>query len=198
MTGNLKADFRSASWKERGLLPCRQDPGRFPALAATVILIGLLSSCGYHTSGHSNRLPENVKVLAVPMFINSTQTYRIEQILTRDVVREFIDRTHYRVVNSAADADATLNGTVLSAQTAPLTYDPQTGRISSSLVTVTMKVSLVERGGRVLFENQNYTFREQYQVSANAASFFSEETPALQRMSRDFARTLVSDILEGF
>jgi Lipopolysaccharide-assembly len=95
-------------------------------------------------------------------------------------------------------ADATLTGAVLSAQTAPLTYDPQTGRISSSLVTVTMKVSLVERGGRVLFENQNYTFREQYQVSANTASFFSEETPALQRMSRDFAHTLVSDILEGF
>ena len=157
-----------------------------------------MPGCGYHTGGHSNRLPENVKVLAVPMFVNQTQTYHIEQTLTRDVVREFIDRTHYKIVQNAADADATLKGTVLSAQTAPLTYDPQTGRISSSLVTVTLKVSLVERDGRVLFENQNYTFREQYQVSANAASFFSEETPALQRMSRDFARTLVSDILEGF
>jgi outer membrane lipopolysaccharide assembly protein LptE/RlpB len=149
--------------------------------------------------GHSNRLPENVRVLAVPTFVNQTLTYRIEQMLTRDVVRELIDRTHYKVVLSAGDsADATLKGTVLSAQTAPLTYDPQTGRISSSLVTVTMKVSLIDRSGRVLFENQNYTFREQYQVSANTASFFSEETPALQRMSRDFARTLVSDILEGF
>jgi outer membrane lipopolysaccharide assembly protein LptE/RlpB len=167
-------------------------------LAAAVLILAL-AGCGYHTAGHSNRLPENVRVLAVPMFVNQTQTYHIEQTLTRDVVREFIDRTHYKVVLSAGDsADAVLNGTVLSAQTAPLTYDPQTGRISSSLVTVTMKVSLVDRGGRVLFENQNYTFREQYQVSANTASFFSEETPALQRMSRDFAHTLVSDILEGF
>lgn len=167
----------------------------FPALVCLVALCG----CGYHVGGHSNRLPENVRVLSVPMFTNQTQTYHIEQTLTRDVVRELLDRTHYKVVPSTTDsADATLKGTVLSAQTAPLTYDPQTGRISSSLVTVTMKVSLVERGGRVLFENQNYTFREQYQVSANAASFFSEETPALQRMSRDFARTLVSDILEGF
>ena len=174
---------------------------RTSALAAAAILasLALLLGCGYHVGGHSNRLPENVKILAVPMFVNQTQTYRIEQFLTRDVVRELIDRTHYKVVPSPGEpADATLNGTVLSAQTAPLTYDPQTGRISSSLVTVTMKVSLVERGGRVLFENQNYTFREQYQVSANVASFFSEETPALQRMSRDFARTLVSDILEGF
>ncbi len=138
-------------------------------------------------------------MLAVPVFVNQTQTYGVEQLLTRDVVREFIDRTHYRVVNAAGDsADATLKGTVVSAQTAPLTYDPQTRRISSSLVTVAMRVTVVDRSGRVLFDNPNFTFREQYQVSANAASFFSEETPALQRMSRDFARTLVSDILEGF
>jgi len=137
-------------------------------------------------------------VLAVPTFVNQTQTYRVEQILTRDVVREFIDRTHYRVVSDTGAADATLKATVLSAQTAPLTYDPQTGRISSALVTVSVKVSLVERGGRVLFENPNYTFREQYQVSREITSFFAEETPALQRMSRDFARTLVSDLLEAF
>lgn len=163
------------------------------------LLVVLLAGCGYHAAGHSNRLPENVRVLAVPMFVNQTQTYGVEQLLTRDVVREFIDRTHYHVINAAGEsADATLKGTVVSAQTAPLTYDPQTGRISSSLVTVTMKVSLVDRSGRVLFDNPNYTFREQYQVSANVTSFFSEETPALQRMARDFAHTLVSDILEGF
>ncbi|HEY6305445.1 MAG TPA: LPS assembly lipoprotein LptE [Candidatus Angelobacter sp.] len=140
-----------------------------------------------------------MRVLAVPMFVNQTQTYGVEQLLTREVVREFIDRTHYRVLTAVGDsADATLKGAVVAAQTAPLTYDPQTGRISSSVVTVTMKVSLVDRSGHVLFDNPNYTFREQYQVSANATSFFSEVTPALQRMSRDFARTLVSDILEGF
>lgn len=173
----------------------RQASGWF----TPAFLLAILAGCGYHTSAHSNRLPENVRVLAVPMFVNQTQTYGVEQLLTRDVVREFIDRTHYRVLNAAGDsADATLKGTVVSAQTAPLTYDPQTGRISSSLVTVAMKVSLVDRSGRVLFNNPNYTFREQYQVSANVTSFFSEETPALQRMARDFARTLVSDILEGF
>jgi hypothetical protein len=170
------------------------------ASAAAVIVLSLaaLCGCGYHTAGHANRLPENVRVLAVPMFVNETQTYGVEQLLTRDVVREFIDRSHYRVLNSSDSADATLKGTVLTAQTAPLTYDPQTGRISSSLVTVTMKVSLVDRSGHVLFENPNYVFREQYQVSANATSFFSEMTPALERMGRDFAHTLVSDILEGF
>lgn len=168
------------------------------ALLATMASL-VAAGCGYHTAGHSTRLPDNLRVLAVPMFVNQTQTYRVEQVLTRDVIREFIDRTHYHVVNdTGADADATLKATVISAQTAPLTYDPQTGRISSALVTVSLKVSLVERGGRVLFDNPNYTFREQYQVSREVTSFFAEETPALGRMSRDFARTLVSDVLEAF
>jgi len=119
-------------------------------------------------------------------------------MLTHDVVREFLGRTKYRVITSTTDADATLKGTVLSAQASPLTYDAQSGRISSAVVTVTMKVTLTDKTGRVLFENLNYTFREQYQVSREVTSFFEEETPALQRMSQDFARTLVSDILEAF
>jgi outer membrane lipopolysaccharide assembly protein LptE/RlpB len=164
-------------------------------LAASLALTG----CGYHAVGRSNRLPQDVKVLAVPMFVNQTQTYAIEQMLTRDVVRELIGRTHYRVMTDAShDPDAKLSGTVLSAQATPLTYDAQTGRISSAMVTVTMKVSLTDRNGRVLFENQNYSFRQQYQVSREVTSFFEEGTPALQRLSQDFARTLVSDMLEAF
>jgi outer membrane lipopolysaccharide assembly protein LptE/RlpB len=165
---------------------------------AVLATISFLSGCGYHVAGRSTRLPQSVHVLAVPVFVNQTQTYRIEQILTHDVVREFIGRTRYRVVSTATDSDATLKGTVLSAQASPLTYDAQSGRISSAVVTVTMKVTLTDKSGRVLFENPNYSFREQYQVSREVTSFFEEETPALQRMSQDFARTLVSDILEAF
>lgn len=174
-------------------------PSRMRILLLLCVALISFSGCGYHAVGRTSRLPQDVKVLAVPVFVNQTQTYRIEQILTRDVVRELIGRTHYRVVTEAyASPDATLNGTVLSAQANPLTYDAQSGRISSAMVTVTMKVSLVDRSGHVLFENQNYSFRQQYQVSREVTSFFEEGTPALQRLSQDFARTLVSDVLEGF
>jgi outer membrane lipopolysaccharide assembly protein LptE/RlpB len=164
-------------------------------LLAAIVTLG----CGYHTAGHATRIPASVRTIAVPVFVNQTQTYRIEQIVTRDVVREFLARTHYQVANDAGQsADAVLKGTVVSAQAAPLTYDAQTGRISSAVVTVSMKVSLVDHTGHTFFENQNYTFRQQYQVSREVISFFEEETPALQRMSQDFARTLVGDILEAF
>ena len=158
-----------------------------------------LSGCGYHASGHGTRLPNSLHTIAIPGFVNQTQTYHIEQLLTQEVVREFVSRTNYQVLNKAADdSDATLKGTVVSTLAAPLTYDAQTGRVSSAVVTVTMHITLLDHSGRVLFENPNYTFREQYEVSREIASFFDEETPALQRMSRDFARILVSDILEAY
>src|SRR5438874_2606436 len=86
-------------------------------------LVSLLAGCGYHTAGRANRLPASVRTIAIPGFKNQTQTYRIEQVLTGEVVREFISRTKFQVVNSASDvSDATLTGTVVSAVATPLTY----------------------------------------------------------------------------
>jgi outer membrane lipopolysaccharide assembly protein LptE/RlpB len=172
-----------------------------PILTALLALtIPLLTSCGYHaaTSGRG-KLPQGIHVVAVPEFVNQSRTYRIEQVLTQAVVREFATRTSLHVApEQNDDTDATLRGTVVTAQAAPLTYDAQTGRASSALITVTMKVTLTDRKGRVLFDNPNYLFREQYQVSRDISTFFEEESPAIDRLSRDFARSLVSDVLEGF
>jgi outer membrane lipopolysaccharide assembly protein LptE/RlpB len=144
-------------------------------------------------------LPENVKTLAIPAFLNQSQTYRIEQTLTSAVVHEFTTRTHYQILNQSSEAaDATLRGTVLTTSTSPLTYDSKTGRAESILVVVSIRVSLVDRQGKILFQNPAYVFREQYQVSQEPSSFFEEDSPAMGRLSRDFAHTLVSSVLEGF
>ncbi len=70
-------------------------------LARHIFLLAALATlgCGYHTAGHATRIPASVRTIAVPIFVNQTQTYRIEQMLTRDVVREFLARTHYQIAN---------------------------------------------------------------------------------------------------
>jgi outer membrane lipopolysaccharide assembly protein LptE/RlpB len=165
----------------------------------TVALGALASGCGYHQAGHADHLPADVHTVAVPAFVNQTQSYRLEQLLTAAVVREFTTRTQYRVTSQPDESsDAVLRGVVTSAQFAPLTYDSQSGRASSGLVTVNLRVQLLDRKGKVLWENQNYVFREEYQISSDVNSFFEEDSPALERATRDFARTLVSNILENY
>ncbi|HVP65351.1 MAG TPA: LptE family protein [candidate division Zixibacteria bacterium] len=165
---------------------------------APLALALAFSNCGYHTAGKGSQLPPTVKTIAVPSFVNQTQTYHVETRLTEAVVREFNTRTRYKIVSKEENGDAVLRGTVTSAQTVPVTYDSRTGQVSTSLVTVAMKVTLTSRDGRVLYDNPNYIFREQYQIARETASFFEEQGPALDRLSRDFARTLVSNILEAF
>lgn len=160
----------------------------------------LLTSCGYHTSNSAKvNLPAGINTVAIPIFINKTQSYRAEEVLTQAVVREFTSRSPYHIINQDdGTADAVLRGTVVTINTYPLTYDSQTGRQSSAIVQINMSVRLVDKHGKTLFDNPNYSFREQYQVSREVTSFFDESPPAVDRLSRDFARTLVAEILEGF
>jgi outer membrane lipopolysaccharide assembly protein LptE/RlpB len=167
------------------------------AILALVALV--MTSCGYTAAGKASKLPASVQTIAIPAFVNQTQTYKVEQTITAAVVKEFISRTKYRVLNeTSSDADATLRGTIVSTQLSPVTYDSQTGRASSAMVTVNLRISLTDKTGKVLFENPNYVFREQYQVSREVSSFFEEESPAVERLARDLARTLVADILENY
>jgi len=140
-----------------------------------------------------------VTVLAVPAFTNQTSWMRLEQRLTAAVMQEFIHRTRYRVVGREEGADAVLTGTVLTATTAPVLFDPTTGRASAVQVTVTVAVELRDlKDQQVLFANPNYLFQEQYEITGDLDSFFEERQPALERMARDFAATLVSGVLENF
>ncbi len=172
---------------------------RWQVLAWTSVLLLSATSCGYHTSAHGVRLPADMHTIYVPAFGNLTHTYRIEEVLTAAVVRELRSRTNYRIVTTNdGSADATLNGTVLSANIAALTYNSQTGGIDSSMVFVGIKVSLVTRRGKVLWDNPNLLYREVYQVASSGQTFFNEESPALDRMAASFSQTLVSDMLEAY
>ena len=158
-----------------------------------------LSGCGYHTAGHAVRLPASLHTIYVPAFSNTTNVYALGHTLTEDVVRELRSRTNYHIVTTNdGTAEATLNGTVTYFSIAPLTYDATTGRVSSAMIIVGMKASLVGAKGKVLWENPNYLYREQYQVSRDVASFFEEEEPAITRVANSFSKTLVSDILEAY
>lgn len=163
----------------------------------TVTLV--LSGCGYHVAGHDSSLPSGWHEIAVPAFKNDTAQYRIEQVFTEAVIREFISRTKYRITQDPTSADATLHGEVLSIETVPLLFDATTGEVRTMLVTVHAKVELVDnKSEKAVYSNKDVVFRQEYQLSTDVQSFFNEESPALRRMSRDFAGQVVSGVLDSF
>ena len=181
--------------------PTTVDPiSRFTyRLVCALSLLFLTTACGYHTSGAPVRLPSDLHTIYVPTIVNNTQSYRLGQTLTEAVVRELRTRTNYRVVTTDdGSADATLSGSITQAFIAPLTYDPVTGRIASSMIAVGVDAKLTGKGGKVLWSNPNFLYREQYEESTDTRTFFEEAGPAVQRIANSFAKTLVADVLEAF
>ena len=50
---------------------------------------------------------------------------------------------------------------------------------------------------RVLYDNQNFVFRGEYEFASDPRSFFNEEDPAILRMSRNFAESIVSTLINA-
>jgi hypothetical protein len=135
----------------------------------------------------------------VPVFATRTEAYHTETAMTDAVIREFAARTRFRVTPSeGGDPDAVLHGTILKETVAPLTYNSSTQQSSSFLITLEVSVTLNGRDGKVLYENKNYVYRQQYQSTTDLPTFLQENPAAVERLSREFARQLVADVLEGF
>jgi outer membrane lipopolysaccharide assembly protein LptE/RlpB len=175
-------------------------------LLLVLLMLISLSGCGYHRVGSAMQAAPNVHTLAVPIFQSKVQAYHTETTFTQAVVRELNTRTLYKVMTSSGDgtfagsgtdADATLRGTIVSETIAPLTYDPSSGQTSSYLVTVTAQVVLTAHDGRVLYKNDSFGWREQYQSTQDLSGFVQEDSAAVRRMARDFAQALVSGMLES-
>ncbi|HMD76919.1 MAG TPA: LPS assembly lipoprotein LptE [Terracidiphilus sp.] len=169
------------------------------ALAPIALALFGLSGCGYHTLGAATHLPPDVRTLSVPVFATRTEAYHTETVMTEAVIREFAARTRLRVTpEDSPDADAVLHGTILKEAVAPLTYNASTQESSSFLITIVASVTLTGRDGKILYENKNYVYRQQYQSTTDLPTFIQENPAAMERLSREFARQLVADVLEGF
>jgi outer membrane lipopolysaccharide assembly protein LptE/RlpB len=165
---------------------------------ALLACVPLLGGCGYHTLGAATHLPPEAHTLAVPVFATHSDTYHTELVVTEAVINEFAARSRLRVMpNSTQDPDVVLHGTILQESVTPLTYNTSTQQSSSFLITLVVAVKLTGRDGQVLYENKNYVFRQQYQSTTDLPVYFDESPVAVERLSRDFARALVADVLEG-
>jgi outer membrane lipopolysaccharide assembly protein LptE/RlpB len=173
---------------------------RVAACAAPLLLALALSGCGYHTAVAATHISADVHTFDVPIFQNLTQTYHVEVTMTEAVLKELQSRTAFKTesTDNTADADAVLRGQITSFTVYPLTYDSTTSQSSSYEITITARVTLTDRAGRVLYHNDKYVFRQQYESTQDLVSFLQEDQAAIARLSRDFAQNLVADMTESF
>jgi len=157
-----------------------------------------MSGCGYALVGKGSSLPESIKVVQFTTLENRTPQVELEQRFSEAIARELVSRGRFRVQAAEAGANAVLSGTVLAFDLYPVAFDSQ-GRATDYQVRVTARVALKALpDGKAIWENPAFTFRDNYQFSATAASYTDLVNNAIDRVADRFAQSLVTSLLEGF
>ena len=153
----------------------------------------------YKPVGRGDALPKHIKTLAIPAFQNEALRFKVEQRFTDAMVNEVLRRARaLEVVADPAGADAVMNGTIKSFWVRPVVLD-DLGRARLFEVAITLSLTVRDQTkNKILYDNQNYVFKDQYEISTDPQQFFSEEGPAVDRIARDFAKSVLTTILEGF
>ena len=172
-----------------------------------VVRVGALALVVFFASGfrecykpvRKSGLPDHVRTVAVPAFQNLALRYRVEHRFTDAVMNEIIRRGKgLRVQSEPEGADIVIDGTIKSFAFYGVLLDSR-GRARIFEVAISAAVTVRDRQkNRVLYDNQDYTFRGEFEFTDDPRSFFNEEDPAVERLARSFAESLVSTLVNGF
>jgi hypothetical protein len=162
--------------------------------AALLALAVTLSGCGYSFQG---TLPDHVKTVAVPIFVNRTQQPAVENVITRAIVDAFATNGRLRVVRRE-DADSILEGEVLQYTVGAIAVDPSLN-VQQYRLGVTLNLRMRDvRQNRLLFEQANFSEQADFLVAGSVAQTLSIEAGALQQAATEIARSVVSLALDRF
>ena len=170
--------------------------------APAVLLVILASGCGYALAGKATNVPDYVKRIGVPAFVNHTPTSELDRIFTDAVTAEFQSRGKFTIVPSATGVDAVLTGTIQSVELTPTAFSSTQQALKYALVVVVAGEFKEIKDNKVVW-TQSVRSMEEYDVPAGAAvttlsTLFIQDRNAFERLAKTFARQLVTSILESY
>lgn len=161
------------------------------------------AGCGYSLAGRGSFLPDHIRVIGVPQFANQTTYIEVERRFTERVRSEFIGRGRYQVLAQETGADAVLRGTITNLSVLPANFGDNQ-QATRYIIVINTRIEFVDlTSNKPIWENPSMVFREEYDLppdtqAGNPSAFFGQGSNALERVANDFARTVVSAILEAF
>jgi len=160
----------------------------------------MLTGCGYGLIGRTSNLPSDINSIFVQTLENQTTRQQINLFLTDAIVREFVTRRRYVIAPNAASADAVLSGTLTAYIVRPVEFGVD-GRATRYEFTIRTNMAFKRQGGEdILWARDSYVYRGDFELELDEGqgTVIDNEDPTIQLVSREFAQTLIIDMLEGF
>ena len=167
------------------------------------VLAAVHSGCGYSLAGRGSFLPAYIKRIGVPQFINNTAVFDLDRQVTERVRSEFIGRGKWTIVADASGVDGLVTGTITSVYLTPVAFNTAQTQATRYALTISASVEFKDmRTNKVLWTNPSMQYREEFAPNSTNAldttTFLGQDVNARERMANEFARALVSAILEAF
>lgn len=174
---------------------------QFTLVMLVAFVVAVATGCGYRLAGGGSLetfLPEGTRTIGIPTLDNDTPQADIDKRISEALVEEFVRRSDIEVLPRAVGTDVVLEGTISNYREDPVTFTTQ-GRFSRLEVTITARMRLIRSSPeKVLWSQNHFVFREQYDVPESPVAEFESELVAIEEIADDFARSVVTSILEGF
>ena len=175
---------------------------KYACRLALVVAVLAHSGCGYSLAGRGSFLPAYIKRIGVPQFTNNTAVFELDRQVTERVRSEFIGRGKWTIVPDATGVDGLVTGVISSVSLAPVAFNTAQQATRYALILSASVEFKDMRTNTVLWSNPAMQYREEFALNPTSAldtsTFLGQDINARERMANEFARALVSSILEAF
>jgi hypothetical protein len=167
-----------------------------PATILALLLLVLLTACGYKLGAPETALAGVSRSLSIPVFDNETAVIGAGAVFTREA-REVFARGGYKLIGED-QAEFRLLGRILTIETPPGTrrFADSGPQVGSYDLSVTLHLKLVDVAGMVLWE-MTVTDRDDSFGAATLGSVRANRDEALVRLARRLLERVYREMGEG-
>lgn len=161
-----------------------------------LIIFGSVSNSCVRYSFTGTSIPENVNSIFIPFFADQSSSGigDLSDLLNETIINRFINQTRLRSANSRGEADAVLEGSIVSYQNRPfsITGDEQADQ---NEVTVTVRATYQYTEEEKPEWTNSYTGKATYDPNENP---IEGETNAAQQAIQQITNNMFNDAVSGW
>ena len=170
----------------------------FIKIGLTCLFVFYLLNCGYSFAPQGNYIDKRIQKVYIESFGNKTAQAEIENYVRTAFINQFIQFSRLKVVESIESADATIKGTVLNINTAPLAYGSNT-LVTQERVTMALELTFQEKeSGKTIWSSKSITGTVDYTLENDINLLPVDRKNAFIKLSDDLAEKAFNLMMAGF
>jgi hypothetical protein len=170
----------------------------FIKITITGVFFGLIVACGYSFAPVGDYIDKRIQKIYVEPFENKTAQAEVENYVRSAFIDQFIQTSRFKIVEKAELADATVKGSIVNLNTAPLSYR-STALAAEERATITLELTFREReSGKTIWSSKSISGNGDYTVGSDINQLPATRRTAFIKLANDTAEKTFNQMMSGF